>query len=107
MVEIAGLILFQTLQHQYLKVKSYNGQIVIASGYAGIILRSTDGGDTFTQVISNVTGDLWGLQMINDTLGWACGNFNSLIKTTDGGQTWQRLFTPGYTSDYWWIRIPK
>jgi len=26
-----------------------------------------------------------------------------LIKTTDGGQTWQRIFTPGYTSDYWWI----
>ncbi len=28
---------------------------------------------------------------------------NSLVKTTDGGQTWTRIFTPGYTSDYWWI----
>lgn len=86
-----------------LKVRSYNEQIVIASGFNGLILRSTDGGETFTQVTSNVTGDLWGLQMINDTLGWACGNANSLAKTTDGGQTWQRIFTPGYTSDYWWI----
>ncbi len=41
--------------------------------------------------------------MINDTLGWACGTNNSLIKTTDGGQTWQTVTTPGYSSDYWWI----
>jgi len=86
-----------------LKVRSFNGQVVIASGFGGLILRSTNEGETFTQVTSNVTGDLWGLQMINDTLGWACGNANSLAKTTDGGQTWQRIFTPGYTSDYWWI----
>ena len=86
-----------------LKVRSYNGQILIASGFNGLILRSTDDGETFTQVTSNVTGDLWGLQMLNDTLGWACGNANSLTKTTDGGQTWQRIFTPGYTADYWWI----
>jgi photosystem II stability/assembly factor-like uncharacterized protein len=86
-----------------LKVRSYNGQIVIASGYGGTMLRSTDGGETFVQVASNVTGDLWGLQMINDTLGWACGISNSLTKTTDGGQTWQRILTPGYTTSYWWI----
>jgi len=86
-----------------LKVRSHNGQVVIASGFGGLILLSADGGETFTQVTSNVTGDLWGLQMLNDTLGWACGNANSLTKTTDGGQTWQRIFTPGYTSDYWWI----
>lgn len=86
-----------------LKVRSYNGQIVVASGFDGLILRSTYGGETFEQVTSNVTGDLWGLQMLNDTLGWACGNANSLVKTTDGGISWQRIFTPGYTSDYWWI----
>lgn len=88
-----------------LKVRSYNGQVVIASGYNGLILRSTDGGEIFTQVTSGVTGDLWGLQMLDDTLGWACGNRNSLIKTTDGGLTWQKILTPGYTSDYWWIEF--
>jgi photosystem II stability/assembly factor-like uncharacterized protein len=88
-----------------LKVKSFNGQIVIATGYDGLILRSIDGGEIFTQITSGVTGDLWGLEMINDTLGWSCGNFNSLIKTTDAGQSWQRVFTPGYTSDYWWLEF--
>ena len=86
-----------------LKVNSYDGQIVIAAGFSGLILRSTDGGESWTQITSGVTGDLWGLQMINDTLGWACGKSNSLIKTTDAGLTWTRVFTPGYTSDYWWI----
>jgi photosystem II stability/assembly factor-like uncharacterized protein len=86
-----------------LKVRSYNGQVVIASGFGGLILRSTDRGETFTQVTSGVTGDLWGLKMVNETLGWSCGNANSLVKTTDGGQTWQTVSTPGYTSDYWWI----
>lgn len=33
-----------------LKVKSFNGQIVIASGYDGLILRSTNGGETFIQL---------------------------------------------------------
>ncbi len=86
-----------------LKVRSYNGQVVIASGFDGLILRSIDEGNSWTQATSGVAGDLWGLQMINDTLGWACGNYNSLSKTTDGGLTWQRVFTPGYTSSYWWI----
>lgn len=86
-----------------LKIRSYNGQIVIASGYYGLILRSTDAGETFEQVTSGVTGDLWGLEMINDTLGWACGNANSLIKTTDSGLNWQVVNIPGYSSDLWWI----
>ncbi len=41
--------------------------------------------------------------MLNDTHGWVCGTNNSLIKTTDGGQSWQRVSTPGYSNDYWWL----
>lgn len=87
-----------------LKVRSYNGQVVIASGYDGLILRSTDGGESFTQVISGVGNgfDLWGLEMVNDTLGWACGA-TALLKTTDGGENWQIVNTPGYTGNLWWI----
>jgi photosystem II stability/assembly factor-like uncharacterized protein len=88
-----------------LKVRSYNGNIVIASGYNGILLRSTDKGENFTQVTSGVTGNFWGLQMINDTLGWACGTSNSLIKTTDGGITWQNETISGYSANFWWIEF--
>ena len=87
-----------------LKVRSYNGGIVIASGYDGLILRSTDGGETFTQTTTGLGNgfDLWGLEMINDTLGWACGA-TALLKTTDGGENWQIMSTPGYTGNLWWI----
>jgi len=87
-----------------LKVRSYNGQIVIASGYDGLILRSTDGGETFTQVTSGVGSgfDLWGLEIINDTLGWSCGA-TALLKTTDAGINWQTVNLPGYSGNLWWI----
>ncbi len=85
-----------------LKVHSYNSQIVIATGYDGIILRSTDGGENFAQVTSGVgTGiDLWGVQMVNDTIGWICGLYNTLLKTADGGITWQSV-AAGLNQHYW------
>ena len=87
-----------------LKIRSYNGKTVIASGYDGLILRSTDEGETFEQVESGVDSvfDLWGLKLVNDTLGWACGA-TALLKTTNGGENWQRVNTPGYAGNLWWI----
>lgn len=85
-----------------LKVHSLNGQIVIATGYDGIIIRSTDGGINFSQVISGVGNgrDLWGVKMLNDSLGWVCGMNQTLLKTTDAGLSWQML-TPGLNQHYW------
>ncbi|MCO6447676.1 MAG: hypothetical protein LC124_00055, partial [Ignavibacteriales bacterium] len=85
-----------------LKVHSFNGQIVVATGYDGIILRSIDGGETFTQVVSGVGSgiDLWGVQMLNDTLGFVCGLNQTLLKTTDAGLTWQPVNT-GLNAYYW------
>jgi photosystem II stability/assembly factor-like uncharacterized protein len=85
-----------------LKVNSYNGQVVLAAGYDGTILRSIDGGESFVQVTSGVGSgiDLWGLQMLNDTLGFACGVNQTLLKTTDAGLTWVPVNT-GFNQHYW------
>ena len=85
-----------------LKINSYNGQIVIATGYDGLILRSQDGGETFEQVSSGVGSgiDLWGVEMLNDTLGWVCGMNQTLLKTTDSGISWQQVIT-GLSEHYW------
>ncbi len=87
-----------------LRVRSYNGKTVIASGYNGLILRSTDSGETFEQVETGVDSlfDLWGLDLVNDTLGWACGA-TALLKTTNDGRSWVRVNTAGYTGNLWWI----
>jgi photosystem II stability/assembly factor-like uncharacterized protein len=85
-----------------LKIHSYNGQVVIATGYDGIILRSSDGGENFVQVPSGVGNgiDLWDVKMINDTLGWVCGLNQTLLKTTDAGLTWQPISTV-LNQHYW------
>lgn len=85
-----------------LKVHSYNGQVVIATGYDGIILRSTDGGETFLQVTSGVGSgrDLWGLEMLNDTVGWVCGKNQTLLKTTNAGLSWE-FVNAGLNQHYW------
>ena len=85
-----------------LKTHSYNGQIVLVTGYDGIILRSSDGGENFVQVTSGVGSgyDLWGVQMLNDTLGWVCGLYQTLLKTIDAGLSWQPIST-GLNQHYW------
>ena len=85
-----------------LKIHSFNGQVVIATGYDGTILRSSDGGETFEQIPSGVGSgiDLWGVQMLNDTLGWICGMNNTLLKTTDAGLSWQAV-NAGLNAHYW------
>jgi len=84
------------------KIHSYNGQVVIAAGFENTILRSSDGGETFEQVPSGLGNDtkFWGVQMLNDTLGWVSGMNQTLLKTTDAGLTWQQVF-PGLNQHYW------
>lgn len=78
----------------------YNGQVVIAVGHKGTVLRSSDGGDSFTLLTGITTQELWGVQMLNDTLGWICGRNQTLLKTTDAGLTWQPVVT-GFNYHYW------
>jgi photosystem II stability/assembly factor-like uncharacterized protein len=86
-----------------LNLNSFNGNVVIITGYDGVILRSIDGGESFVQVTSGVGNgiDLWGLKMINDSLGWICGLNNTLLRTIDAGVTWQNINT-GFTGYHYW-----
>ena len=40
---------------------------------------------------SGVTEDLYGVHFINDQVGWVTGAFGTVLKTTNGGQTWTKL----------------
>ncbi|MFI5237501.1 MAG: YCF48-related protein, partial [Ignavibacteriales bacterium] len=90
------------LNNLLLKTYSYNGEIVLVTGYDGIILRSSDAGENFELIPSGVGNgfDLWGVQMLNDTLGWVCGLNQTLLKTTDAGFTWQQI-NSGLNQHYW------
>jgi len=64
-----------------------------AVGGNGLVIRSTDGGQTFTPS-SPTTTTLNGVYFLDELEGWAVGNSGIAIHTTDGGDHWTQT-TPG------------
>jgi len=62
-------------------------------GGNGLVIRSTDGGQTFTPS-SPATTTLNGVYFLDELEGWAVGNSGIAIHTTDGGDHWTQT-TPG------------
>ncbi|MCT4586337.1 MAG: YCF48-related protein [Carboxylicivirga sp.] len=58
----------------------------------GIILKTTDGGDTWNQIYpkqeDGIVESLHCIWFVNEKVGYAGGLPNLLLKTTDGGQSW-------------------
>jgi photosystem II stability/assembly factor-like uncharacterized protein len=50
---------------------------------------------TWTPQTSGVTARLRGVSAISDRVAWASGANGTILRTADGGQTWQRLSIPG------------
>jgi len=48
----------------------------------------------WTLLPSITTNNLRCIQFVNENVGWIGGNYGTLIKTTDGGNTWQFLSIP-------------
>ncbi|MCK6556118.1 YCF48-related protein [Candidatus Binatia bacterium] len=65
-------------------------------GEFGVILNSTDGGQTFHPQTSPTESSLFGVHFVDAQRGWAVGLEGTLIATTDGGMTWakQKLDAP-------------
>ena len=70
------------------------------TGGRATILKTEDGGKTWSRkmAMSDTPGrdgnpgrlraNLMGIQMINETIGFIAGSENTILKTTDGGETW-------------------
>ncbi|NWF90025.1 MAG: T9SS type A sorting domain-containing protein [Ignavibacteriaceae bacterium] len=67
----------------------------LSLGAAGVIMGSTDNGDTWYVGIADSLGrEFRGLYLVNALVGYICGEEGLLMKTTDGGQSAQYL-NPG------------
>ena len=70
------------------------------TGGRGTILKTEDGGKTWTRKMARsdtpgrggrrggIRANLMGIQMISETTGFIAGSENTILKTTDGGETW-------------------
>src|SRR6266849_1479434 len=80
---------------------------VTVAGAAGTIVRTTDGGATWTQQTSGTNSWLYGVSLVDANIGTAVGFFatrfeyrGTIVRTTDGGATWtsQSGATTGLTA---------
>ena len=62
-------------------------------GNAGLILRSTNGGRSWSVIQSPVTYSLNKVVFKSPLTGYACGNNGYILKTTNGGLNWFILLT--------------
>lgn len=65
-------------------------EIVYVVGYDGLIIKSSDGGSTWTEQNSGTDVRLNTVYFINPNKGFAAGYENTLLGTTNGGRTWSR-----------------
>jgi photosystem II stability/assembly factor-like uncharacterized protein len=80
-----------------------DNQTGFASGYNGQLIKSTDGGSTWKELETNTTVPLYGIDFINNNIGFVVGGKSGcegtgcipigavMLKTTDGGDTWEKI----------------
>ena len=59
------------------------------------ILHSADAGRTWQWFETRHTAPIRGLSFVDENLGWAVGDFGTILQTTDGGKTWRRQKSGG------------
>ena len=68
-----------------------------AAQFKGTILKTTDGGDTWTSQSQSYSTQVWGISFVDENTGYICGLDGKIVKTTDGGSSWSEVFnTSGY-----------
>ncbi len=59
-----------------------------------VILKSTDGGQSWTEIYSTIGPCLHQVQIINDTVAYAVGDYATLLFTNDAGENWENISLP-------------
>lgn len=62
-----------------------------AVGNAGVVLKTTNGGQNWLTLSTGSTRKNLGLYFINQSTGFVCGLDNTVLKTTNGGTNWNIL----------------
>jgi len=77
-----------------------DSNIVYFVGHFETIFKTVDGGTSWIIIKNGPSGNsdsYYGLYFINKDSGWVCGNGNKVLRTRDGGNT----FDSGYVNSNW------
>ncbi len=84
--EWAWKVSFPSVDVGYVSVEQYGNTST------GKVIKTTDGGQTWTEILISGAGSLQGLGFINTQRGWISGR-GQARQTTDGGVTWTPITT--------------
>ena len=73
-----------------------NHSICVGVGIGGQIMRTTDGGRTWTAVVTGTGPSMFGVAFSDSACAVAVGN-HKMVRSTDAGQTWSLLWSPAAT----------
>lgn len=94
---------------QLVSVSAPSDNYVWIAGYAGKVLRTTNGGTTWTAVTNPSAADNYNLYAIDSltALVTASPSATFVYRTSNGGATWTQVFTqPGGFIDAIWMTTP-
>lgn len=75
---------------------AWAGDRAVAVGERGHVLHSGDKGNSWTQVQVPASANLTAVYFVDAQHGWAVGHDEVILRTTDGGLSWERTrFNPG------------
>jgi photosystem II stability/assembly factor-like uncharacterized protein len=70
-------------------VSMLSSQVGMAVGARGVVIKTIDGGRSWTQLKHGLTtGTLWGVTLLDATTAFAVGYPGVILHTRDGGATW-------------------
>ena len=72
---------------------------IIAVGERGTLCLSDDDGATWRQVVVPTKATLTGLFFLDQESGWAVGHQTTVLRTVDGGMSWEEAYTGLRESD--------
>jgi photosystem II stability/assembly factor-like uncharacterized protein len=62
---------------------------------SAVVVALTIVAPAWSEQSSGVTARLRGISAVNDRVAWASGNGGTIVRTSDGGASWQKLSIPG------------
>ncbi len=88
----------------YLGIHFVNKHTGWAVGAQGAILKSTDGGESWQNILSPITTVLTNVHSFNGQVVVAVGYGGKIIRSTDSGINWQQIAS-GTTGDLWRVQM--